>query len=183
MNELEQLLSEARAATEAPTVPFGTLQRIDRALLALPSAATPWAGAAFPHPAAVVAGMKLGGSGWLLATIAAGTVGALAAGGLGSGRPSPAHPAQQGQTMCAPSAPSDHHPIAAETTVVAQAEPAPRVIYRSTTVIDFTGESVFGDLQRPAMDVIFSPPKVSFPTMVKVRKNFQDELIRSADNL
>jgi len=43
--------------------------------------------------------------------------------------------------------------------------------------------AIFGELQRPSIETIFSPPKVIFPTMVRVRKNFLDELIRSADSL
>jgi hypothetical protein len=184
MNELEQLLSEARAATESPSLPLSALRSIERAISALPSAAASWAGAGLPHPAAVVGGMKLGASGWLLTTIAVGTVGAMAVGGFTSGRPSPAPQARQEQTVVAPATQTKHLSMRAEPTVVAQPQPsAPKVVYRHTTVIDFTSQSLFGETERPSMEAIFSPPKATFPTLVRVRKNFQDELVRSADNL
>jgi hypothetical protein len=66
----------------------------------------------------------------------------------------------------------------------ALAQRAPdKIVYKRTTVITFGGEGIRGTTEGPGMEVVFSPPKTTFPTLVKVRTSFAAEILRSVDEL
>jgi hypothetical protein len=66
----------------------------------------------------------------------------------------------------------------------ALAQRAPdRTVYRSKTVISFGDMAIDGETRRPDGEVIFAPPKTVFPTLVRVRQSFAEEIRRSVDEL
>lgn len=56
-------------------------------------------------------------------------------------------------------------------------------IYSSRTVLIFGDEGITGETTGPGMEVVFAPPKTVFPTLVRVRTSFKNELLRSVDEL
>ena len=60
----------------------------------------------------------------------------------------------------------------------ALAQRAPETTPRSKpTVVTFEGpQHIAGEIERPGLNMVFAPAKTTFPTLVKVRTSFADEL-------
>ena len=58
-----------------------------------------------------------------------------------------------------------------------------RTVYRKKTVVDFTDMAVEGELTRPDGAYVLNRRQSSFPSRIRIRDNFTDELQRSADDL
>jgi hypothetical protein len=54
---------------------------------------------------------------------------------------------------------------------------------KPTSVMMFTPQDIAGNRQGPGMETIYARPKTVFPTLVRVRVSFADEIIRSSDEL
>lgn len=67
----------------------------------------------------------------------------------------------------------------------ALAQRAPESTPRSKpTVVKFDGpQRIAGEIERPGLNMVFAPAKTTFPTLVRVRTSFADELVRSTDAL
>ena len=59
----------------------------------------------------------------------------------------------------------------------------PDVRYRDKTVIDFEELLLEGELKRPTGQVILERQRLRFAELIKIRKNFEPEMIRSVDKL
>ena len=55
--------------------------------------------------------------------------------------------------------------------------------YQKKTVIDFEEVLLEGELKKPAGDYITERQSRKFNSMIKVRKNFEQEMFRSVENL
>lgn len=72
----------------------------------------------------------------------------------------------------------------------AQASPGPRIVHepdkvvvRKKTVIDFNDVTVEGELLRPEGSYLLDRRRTRFPSLLKLRDDFNPELQKSADNL
>ncbi len=57
------------------------------------------------------------------------------------------------------------------------------VHFRKKTVIDFDDVLIEGELKKPAGDYITERKSLKFESLIKVRKNFENEMFRSVDDL
>jgi hypothetical protein len=60
---------------------------------------------------------------------------------------------------------------------------ADKVIVRKRTVIDFGDVTVEGELTKPEGSYLLNRNRTRFQSLIKVRKDFNPELQKSADNL
>ena len=60
---------------------------------------------------------------------------------------------------------------------------ADRVVVRKRTVIDFSDVTVEGELTKPEGSYLLNRNKTRFQSLIKLRKDFNPELQKSADNL
>ncbi len=79
--------------------------------------------------------------------------------------------------------------LAASSTVLAQAKPAPaagggdNVQYKSKTVYDFDDDVVEGDLVRPDGEFVDTRKGAKHSSLIKIRENFIPEMIKSAEDI
>ena len=74
--------------------------------------------------------------------------------------------------------PKDKDPVAPK--VVQEAD---KVVVRKRTVIDFNDVTVEGELTKPEGSYLMNRNKTRFQSLIKLRKDFNPELQKSADNL
>ena len=60
---------------------------------------------------------------------------------------------------------------------------ADRIVVRKRTVIDFNDVTVEGELTKPEGSYVLDRNRTRFPSLVRLRDNFNPELQKSADNL
>ena len=60
---------------------------------------------------------------------------------------------------------------------------ADKVVVRKRTVIDFSDVTVEGELTKPEGSYLLNRNKTRFQSLIKLRKDFNPELQKSADNL
>jgi len=60
---------------------------------------------------------------------------------------------------------------------------ADKVVVRKRTVIDFNDVTVEGELTKPEGSYLLNRNKTRFPSLIRLRDNFNPELQKSADNL
>jgi hypothetical protein len=60
---------------------------------------------------------------------------------------------------------------------------ADKVVVRKRTVIDFNDVTVEGELTKPEGSYILNRNRTRFPSLIRLRDNFNPELQKSADNL
>jgi hypothetical protein len=60
---------------------------------------------------------------------------------------------------------------------------ADKILVRKRTVIDFNDMTIEGELTRPEGSYLLNRRRTHFPSLLKVRDNFNPELQKSADNL
>ena len=58
-----------------------------------------------------------------------------------------------------------------------------KVVVRKRTVIDFNDVTVEGELTRPEGSYLLNRTRTRFPSLIRLRDNFNPELQKSADNL
>lgn len=58
-----------------------------------------------------------------------------------------------------------------------------KVVVRKRTVIDFNDVTVEGELTKPEGSYLLDRNRTRFPSMIRLRDNFDPELQKSADNL
>lgn len=67
--------------------------------------------------------------------------------------------------------------------LAAFAEEKDKVIYKQKTIIDFSDVTIQGELTKPEGSYISSRKEASFNRLIKVRENFDPELLKSVDKL
>ena len=60
---------------------------------------------------------------------------------------------------------------------------ADKVVVRKRTVIDFNDVTVEGELTKPEGSYVLNRNRTRFPSLIRLRDNFNPELQKSADNL
>lgn len=65
----------------------------------------------------------------------------------------------------------------------AGAEGNEQVVYKKTTIIDFSDVTITGELTKPEGSYLMNKKKASFNLLIKVRDNFLPEIIKTVDNL
>jgi hypothetical protein len=60
---------------------------------------------------------------------------------------------------------------------------ADKIVVRKRTVIDFSDVTVEGELTKPEGSYLLNRNKTRFQSLIKLRKDFNPELQKSADNL
>ncbi len=58
-----------------------------------------------------------------------------------------------------------------------------QVVYKKTTIIDFSDVTITGELAKPEGSYLMNKKKTSFNLLIRVRDNFLPEMIRTVDNL
>jgi hypothetical protein len=58
-----------------------------------------------------------------------------------------------------------------------------KVVVRKRTVIDFNDVTVEGELTKPEGSYVLNRNRTRFPSLIRLRDNFNPELQKSADNL
>lgn len=61
--------------------------------------------------------------------------------------------------------------------------PGDRVVYKQKTIIDFSDVTIQGELKKPDGSYISSRKEAQFGRLIKVRENFEPELLKSVDKL
>ena len=59
----------------------------------------------------------------------------------------------------------------------------PKVIYKERTEIDFEGVEIAGELVRPQGALILDRKRAKFNPMIKLRRDFDDEMDKSVDEI
>ena len=59
-------------------------------------------------------------------------------------------------------------------------DPAPTIIYRKKTAVDFTDAVVEGSPNNPEGIYVVTPPEKKFGSLLKLRPNFHRELVRDS---
>ena len=72
--------------------------------------------------------------------------------------------------------------VAEETRTRVVQEPD-KVVVRKRTVIDFNDVTVEGELVKPEGSYVLNRNQTRFPSLIRLRDNFNPELQKSADNL
>ena len=73
--------------------------------------------------------------------------------------------------------------LAEEKPGVKVVQEADRIVVRKRTVIDFNDVTVEGELTKPEGSYVLDRNRTRFPSLVRLRDNFNPELQKSADNL
>ncbi len=63
------------------------------------------------------------------------------------------------------------------------AEGGEQVVYKKTTIIDFSDVTITGELTKPEGSYLMNKKKASFNLLIRVRDNFLPEIIKTVDNL
>jgi len=58
-----------------------------------------------------------------------------------------------------------------------------QVVYKKTTIIDFSDVTITGELAKPEGSYLMNKKKTSFNLLIRVRDNFLPEMIKTVDNL
>ncbi len=58
-----------------------------------------------------------------------------------------------------------------------------KVVYKKRTLVDFSDVSIQGELRKPEGEFYGSRKRTRFNKLIRVRSNFEREIISSADNL
>jgi hypothetical protein len=58
-----------------------------------------------------------------------------------------------------------------------------QVIYKKTTIIDFSDVTITGELTKPENSYLMNKKKAQFNLLINVRDNFLPEIIKTVDNL
>jgi len=75
-------------------------------------------------------------------------------------------------------------PVAAEEKPgVKVIQEADKVVVRKRTVIDFNDVTVEGELTKPEGSYVLERNRTRFPSLIRLREDFNPELQKSADNL
>src|SRR5258705_3238128 len=72
---------------------------------------------------------------------------------------------------------------AEETPGVKVVQEADKVVVRNRTVIDFNDVTVEGELTKPEGSYVLDRTRTRFPSLIRLRDDFNPELQKSADNL
>lgn len=59
----------------------------------------------------------------------------------------------------------------------------PKVIYKERTEIDFEGVEIAGELVRPQGALVLDRKRANFNPMIKLRRDFDDEMDKSVDEI
>jgi len=73
--------------------------------------------------------------------------------------------------------------VAIGVSLQADAQSAPKVEYKKKTVYDFDDDVVEGELQRPDGEYIDTRRKAKHSTLIKIRKDFIPEMLKSAEDI
>ncbi len=73
-------------------------------------------------------------------------------------------------------------PVAAQEAAVAE-ETAEEVVYKKTTIIDFSDVTITGELTKPEGSYMMNKKNANFNLLIRVRDNFLPEMIKTVDNL
>lgn len=57
------------------------------------------------------------------------------------------------------------------------------VIYKKTTIIDFSDVTITGELTKPEGSYLMNKKKATFNLLINVRDNFLPEMLKTVDNL
>jgi hypothetical protein len=57
------------------------------------------------------------------------------------------------------------------------------VLYKKTTIIDFSDVTITGELTKPEGSYLMNKKKANFNLLIRVRDNFLPEMIKTVDNL
>ena len=60
---------------------------------------------------------------------------------------------------------------------------AEEVMYKKTTIIDFSDVTITGELTKPEGSYLMNKKKANFDLLIRVRDNFLPEMIKTVDNL
>ena len=63
------------------------------------------------------------------------------------------------------------------------AGPEDKVVFKKRTLVDFSDVSIQGELRKPEGDFYGSRKRTRFNKLIRVRANFEREIISSDDNL
>jgi hypothetical protein len=74
-------------------------------------------------------------------------------------------------------------PAVAEETKTRVVQEPDKVVVRKRTVIDFNDVTVEGELTKPEGSYLLNRNRTRFPSLIRLRDNFDPELQKSADNL
>jgi hypothetical protein len=58
-----------------------------------------------------------------------------------------------------------------------------QVVYKKTTIIDFSDVTITGELTKPEGSYLMNKKKANFNLLIRVRDNFLPEMIKTVDNL
>jgi hypothetical protein len=58
-----------------------------------------------------------------------------------------------------------------------------QVMYKKTTIIDFSDVTITGELTKPEGSYLMNKKKANFDLLIRVRDNFLPEMIKTVDNL
>jgi hypothetical protein len=58
-----------------------------------------------------------------------------------------------------------------------------QVIYKKTTIIDFSDVTITGELTKPEGSYLMNKKKATFNLLINVRDNFLPEMLKTVDNL
>jgi hypothetical protein len=61
--------------------------------------------------------------------------------------------------------------------------PSEEVVYKKTTIIDFSDITITGELTKPEGSYMMNKKKANFNLLIRVRDNFLPEMIKTVDNL
>jgi hypothetical protein len=67
--------------------------------------------------------------------------------------------------------------------LAAQAPAEDKVTFKKRTLVDFSDVSIQGELRKPEGDFYGSRKRTRFNKLIRVRANFEREIVSSADNL
>lgn len=58
-----------------------------------------------------------------------------------------------------------------------------QVMFKKTTIIDFSDVTITGELTKPEGSYLMNKKKANFDLLIRVRDNFLPEMIKTVDNL
>jgi len=58
-----------------------------------------------------------------------------------------------------------------------------QIVYKKTTIIDFSDVTITGELTKPEGSYLMNKKKANFNLLIRVRDNFLPEMLKTVDNL
>ncbi|HUU02861.1 MAG TPA: hypothetical protein VM425_15615 [Myxococcota bacterium] len=58
-----------------------------------------------------------------------------------------------------------------------------QIVYKKTTIIDFSDVTITGELTKPEGSYLMNKKKANFNLLIRVRDNFLPEMLMTVDNL